>query len=344
MNKLIILLLPFIFSCRDSKWKVTPANKFLAIKKTDTTSYSTFEELYLKGTIKKITTSDSDYIDNHTHFSLPLVYDKKYDYTKKYVFIEKKYIPDDQKIIIVKYDKEGNALDSIIVDQNTKIINSYIVERNSYTSWLIDSDKRIKTIENVNYFSESDTSKIKEIVKSLKRKNESYYSTSEYTDEAMIDTCNYIISFKNNKLTKYNYLKKFRPEYELKLGKDNTSEFSKEFSLMSSLKSEKLFQVDNFFAKNHYTFIPGNKWDFKLYPNGGGVPQCDNFMGSVFFSLLTTPPLKIKINQESICENRNLNELAEYHNVYTEDFLNFYLIEKGIRNPIYYVVKKNETK
>jgi hypothetical protein len=126
----------------------------------------------------------------------------------------------------------------------------------------------------------------------------------------------------------------------MKLGKDNTSRFSSSFSLMSSIKSEDLFQVDNFFAKYHYSFIPGNKWDFKLYPNGGGVPQCDNFTGTVFFSLLTTPQLKIKTNKESICENRTLNELAEYHTVYTENFLNFYLIEKGIRNPVYYVVKK----
>jgi len=340
LKNLIILLLPLLFACRDSKWEITPTNTFLAAKAIDTTTYNTLDELISKGVIKIITTSDSDYIDNHTHFSLPLVYNKKYDNTKKYVFIEKKLFSDNQKIIIVKYDKEGNALDSIIVDQNTTIINSYIVERNSYTSWLIDSDNRIKKIENVNYFSESDTSKIKEIVKSLKSNHESYYSTSEYTDEKRIDTCNYIISFKNNTLTKYNYLKKFRPEYELKLGKDNTSEFSKEFSLMSSVKSEKLFQVDNFFAKYHNSFIPGNKWDFKLYPNGGGVPQCDKYIGTVFFSLLTTPPLKIKINQESICENRNLNELAEYHNVYTEDFVNFYLIEKGIRNPIYYIVKK----
>jgi len=340
LKNLVIFILPFLFACTDSKWEKKPADKFLAAKKIDTTQYSTLEELFLKGVIRKITTSDSDYVDNHTHFSLPLVYDRKYDYNKKYFFIEKKYIPDDEKIIIIKYDEDAIALDSIVVDQNTTIINSYIIEKDTYNSWLIDCDKRFKKIENINYFSESDTSKIKAIVKSLKRNNESYYSTSEYTDEAMIDTCNYIISFKNNKLIKYNYLKKFRPEYELKLGKDNTSRFSSSFSLMSSIKSEDLFQVDNFFAKYHYSFIPGNKWDFKLYPNGGGVPQCDNFMGTVFFSLLTTPQLKIKVNEESICEKRNLNELGEYHNVYTEDFLNFYLIEKGIRNPVYYVVKK----
>ena len=82
MNKLIILLLPLIFSCRDSKWEITPANKFLIEKAIDTSTYSTLEELFLKGVIRKITTSDSDYVDNHTHFSLPLVYDQKYDYTK----------------------------------------------------------------------------------------------------------------------------------------------------------------------------------------------------------------------------------------------------------------------
>ena len=173
---------------------MTSANKYIGTKKIDTTTYSSLEELFLKGVIKKITTSNDDYIDNHAHFSLPLVYDKKYDYNRKYVFIEKKYIPDDEKIIIVKYDKEGNALDSIVVDQNTTIINSYIIERDTYNSWLIDSDKRFKKIENIDYFSESDTTKIKSIVKSLNRNHESYFSTSEYTDEAMIDTCNYIIS------------------------------------------------------------------------------------------------------------------------------------------------------
>jgi hypothetical protein len=89
MNKLIILLIPLIFSCRDSRWEITPANKFLIEKAIDTSIYSTLEELFAKGVIRKITTSDSDYVDNRTHFSLPLVYDKKYDYSKKYVFIEK---------------------------------------------------------------------------------------------------------------------------------------------------------------------------------------------------------------------------------------------------------------
>jgi len=334
MNKLIILLLPLFFACRDSKWEVTPANKFLSANKIDTSAYHSFEEWTQKGEIKKINTTEKDRFEKYYLLRYPLVSNRKN------LYIEKDNNRDDQKNIIVKYNEEGDPIDSLIIDNESTIINSYIIKKGYYQSWLIDDDKSIKKLENVNCFSESDTTKIKSIVQLFNKKNISYYSTSEYETSRRIDTCNYIISFEKNKLVKYNYLKKINPEYDLKFEKDNTDEFSKNCKTISAIQSEKLFQIDNFFAKDYNTYIPGNKIEFKLYPNGGGSPQCNNFDGTAYFSLQTASIFKLKMNDQSICEKRNLNELSEFHVVYTSEYLNFYLIEKDSWHAVFYVVKK----
>jgi hypothetical protein len=332
-NRLAIFLLPLFFACHDSKWESKTANKFLSSKKIDTSAYHTFEEWAQKGEIKKIRTTEYDRFEKFYLLRYPFVSNRRF------VYIEQDNNIDDQKNIIVKYNDEGDPIDSLIIDNESTIINSYIIKNDTYQSWLIDDDKSIKKLENVNYFSESDTTKIKSIVNSLNKNNVSYYATSDYASDKRIDTCNYIISF-DKKLIKYNFLRKINPEYDLKFEKDNTSEFSKDCKTITSIQSEDLFKVDNFFAKVYYTYIPGNKIEFKLYPNGGGTPQCNNFDGSAYFSLQTTSKLKLKMDNQSICENRNLKELSEYHTIYTSDFLNFYLIEKDSWHAVFYVVKK----
>lgn len=333
MHKLIILLLPLFFACHDAKWESKPANKFLSSKKIDTTAYHTFEQWAQKGEIKKISTTENDRLENFYLLRYPMVSNRRF------VFIEKDNNIDDRKNIIVKYNDEGEPIDSLIIDNESTIINSYIIKKDSYQTWLIDDDKSVKNLENVNYFSASDTLKIKAIEKSLNKNNVSYYATSDYATDKRIDTCNYIISFEK-KLIKYNFLRKINPEYDLKFKKDNTSEFSKVCKTITSIQSENLFQVDNFFAKSYNTYIPGNKIEFKLYPNGGGAPQCNNFDGTAYFSLQTTSKLKLKMDNQSICENRNLKELSEFHTIYTSDYLNFYLIEKDSWHAVFYVVKK----
>lgn len=335
MNKLAVFIIFILVSC-NSKWKTTPVNKFLAESIIDTTKYNTYEDLFLNGKIKRIITSDS--LENYSHFPTAIVSDNQY------VFIEKKYYQDADKNIIIKINKDGETVDSIIINKNSAIINDYIIDKNSYCSWLIDNDKTIKNLQNVSLFAQSDTTKIKQIVKKLKKDKVAFYSTSEYSSQPSIDTCNYIIAFMANKLVKYNYLKSIGPKYDLQIDGEISSGLSKKFRSINSINLEVLYKVDNFYAfyfdKQIRRGIKGS--DF-FSNTGTNFSYCNSFSGTYFITLQNQSNLKLKLMNRQLCENQSVHEIPKRNDIYTEDFLNFYLIDvHGVyfATPLYYVVKK----
>ncbi|WP_312767944.1 hypothetical protein [Epilithonimonas sp.] len=338
MKKKLFLIFYFflLISCTDDKWIVNPENRFLIENKIDTIRYKTYEQLLRNGEIKKISTSDS-IGDNYVHFRIPLVSEDGF------LFIEKKHDKDKNQNVIIKINKNGVILDSILINKNSAIINDYIIEKNVYCSWFLDNDKMYKNLENINYFSKSDTTKIKTLINNLEENNFSIYINSDYSDENKIDTCNYIISFKNNKLIKYNYSKNIKPEYFLKTSSEKSIHIDTKLRTINSIKSENLFTIDNFYANSINRFIRGNKIKFNLYINGGGFPPCEKYIGTYFISLSNQSKLGLKFNNVSLCNNDAINDFAKKHEVYTEDFLNFYLIninQVNWANPFFFIINK----
>lgn len=335
MNKLPVFIIFILVSC-NSKWENTPTNKFLAECIIDTTKYNTYEELFLNGKIKRIITTDSH--ATYTHFATPIVTEDKF------IFIEKKYYQDIGKNVIIKIDKNGETVDSIIINKNSAIINDYIIDKNSYCSWFINNDKNMKNLENVNFFSKSDTTKITALVKTLNKNKVQFFSTSGYSNENSIDTCNYIISFISNKLIKYNYLKSIGPEYDLQIKSIISSKFSTKFRNIKSINSENLFKVDNFYAYSLDKLIRRGISGSDFFSNTGtSISYCNSYDGTYFITLLNQSNLKLKLMNKQICENRSIHEFAKKNDVFTEDFLNFYLIDIHgfyFDVPLYYVVKK----
>ena len=155
---IIVIINLFFISCRESRLEIIPVNKFINNNIIDSSKYITFEKATSLGKIKKIPTPGSS--SHYCHFYLPLIQDNKY------VFIEETYLPDEGKNIILKFDNTGKVLDSITINRDSKIINDYIIEKEYFSSWFIDNDKKMKKLENVNFF-KSDTTKIQELVKSF---------------------------------------------------------------------------------------------------------------------------------------------------------------------------------
>lgn len=327
---LSFLVIIVIYSCTDDKWKTFPENKFIGNNIIDTTKYHSLEEIFKEKKIYRPSFEAYSYY----HFTSPLVTDNKY------VFIEKKHLTDKDKNVILKLDKKGDIIDSIVINKFSSIINNYILEKDYYISWFIDSDKTKKALPNENYFSKSDTLKIKNLVKELKRNKIKFYS-SEYSDSNnSIDTCNYIITFQNNKLIKYNYTN----SYDLKINNENPDDFSEKYRNIQSLNSEKLFKVDNFFANASERLIrKGNKihsGDLFSNTGQGHVTPCNTFIGTYFFTLLN---LKLKIPNQRICQERILQESANKPSIYSSEFLDFYLIELPLDTdepPYYYYILK----
>lgn len=285
----IIVILTLITSCHDDKWSSKAENRFLLVKKIDTTQYKTIEELNSSRKVNKIIISDSINDHNYFHFYSPLFYDNKC------VYIEKKYPSDKDKSIILKLDLDGNIIDSIIINKYSTIINNFIIEKDSYISWFVDNNKEIKPLENTDYFSKSDTTKLKTLVKSLKNHKTVFYSKVKYSSNSNIDTCNFIISFKNNKLQKYNYSNNIDSQSSLGITGDISFDFSKKYKQLPLKHTKDFYKVDNFFANFHKTFIPGNKPDFNLHLNGGGMDPCNLFYGTCFITLQSG--IKLKKNE-----------------------------------------------
>ncbi|KIC64065.1 hypothetical protein [Chryseobacterium taiwanense] len=330
----VILLITLLTSCREDRWSSKTENRFLLGHIIDTTQYKTIEELYLSRKVNKIITSDSINNQGYFHFYSPLIYDNKY------VYIEKKYHPNKDKNIILKLDHNGALVDSIIINKYSTIINNFIIEKDSYISWFIDNNKEIKQLENITYFSKSDTTKLKRLIKSLKNNNIAFYSEVKNSSNSNIDTCNFIISFKNNKLQKFNYSKNIHSQSLLEIIGDNniSYDFSEKYKELS-LATTNFYNVDNFFANTHKTFIPGNKPDFNLYINGGGMDPCNLFYGTYFITLQSG--IKLKNMNQSMCDDKKPQEFSDYRS-YMDKSLNFIMISDvdPHLNSVLYILKK----
>lgn len=329
----IIFVITLLISCRDDRWSSKEEKRFLLGYKIDTTKYKTIEELYLSSKSNRIIVSDSINSYKYFHFDAPLLYNNKY------VYIEKKYLPSTDKNVILKLDLNGNIIDSIIINKYSTIVNNFIIEKDSYISWFVDNNKEIKYLENINYFSKSDTTKLKKLVNSLKNDNAVFYSEVKYSSNSSIDTCNFIISFKNNKLQKFNYPKNIDSPFSLEITGDISYDFSREYKELS-LADLNFYRVDNFFANIRKTFIPGNKPDFNLHLNGGGIDPCNLFYGTYFITLQSGIKLK-KMNQ-SLCDYKKPKEFSDYRS-YKDKSLNFTMVNDIDRhlNSVIYILKNN---
>lgn len=329
MRIIAILFIFSLISC-DSKWKTTPVNKFLSEKNIDTTQYKTYEELFSQKKINRIITSNHN---ENVHIYKPLVLENKF------VFIEKKLNSDDKKLVFLKIDKDGETIDSLVISRYYSIIDDYLVDKNSYCSWFIDNDKKIKPLKNIDYFSKSDSTNIKSLVNKINKNNLKFHSTSEY-DMHRIDTCNYIILFKNGILEKYNFSKTINLEEYLGTKKTiYQDDFSSRFEILNSINTEELFEYDNFYAHSYDEQIREGIGAGDLFSNTGGtsISYCNSYYGTCFITLQNKSNLKLKLMNEQICESEEPYKYTEA-TVYTESFLNFYLTRSDVYH--YYIVKK----
>lgn len=325
----LIFFLIFLYSCRDSKEIEQKVNKFLVNNKIDSINYHTLDELSSNNKINKVilTKTPEDLIYNHIERPIIL--------KNRYLIIEKGI--DALRNIIVKYDEMGNPIDSIIVNKNSIIVNDYIIEKKSYLTWLFDGNKTNHHLENKNYFSKADSTKIKELVNNVSLNKIPYYTTEDYDSNPFvkIDTCNYLILFKNDKLIKFNYSKNIRPNYELKL-ENILPEFSNEITTISSLKPNKFLKIDNYFATVKNIYIRGNKIHFSLTSTGTGGLHSDHYSGTLFFSVNSKLKVKMKTN---ITDDELKQDINDYE-IYTEDFLKYYIIKNIREKNIFYFIKK----
>lgn len=333
MGRIAVFIIFILVSC-ESKWENKKINEFLSKNVIDTTEYNTCEELFLNGKINKIVTSNCQ---ENVFIQNPIVSENKF------IYIEKKHNSDNNKIVFLKIDKNGKTIDSLIIDRDVAIINDYIINKNSYYSWFVDNDKNIKKLENVNFFSKSDTTKIKSLVKNFKKYNLKFYSTSGYpNNDRSIDTCNYIISFKKDKLVKYNFSNTIHPENDLKIESTISLDFSAKFKEVESISKEDLFKVDNFYAYSLDMLIRQGISGGNLFSNTGtSSSTCNIYTGTYFITILGQSNMKLKLMNVEICENEDIYEYAKqalFYDVSTEAFLNFYLIHSDLYH--FYIVKK----
>jgi hypothetical protein len=330
---LLFLTLLIIFSCTEDKWESFPENKFIDSNILDTTQYHNIKQEFNGRKIR----SPSFEAYSYYHFYSPMALDNKY------VFVEKKHSTDKNKNVIIKLNKKGEIVDSITINKYSEVINNYILERDYYISWLIDNDKTKKTLINKNYFIKSDTLKIKDLVKNFKKNKVAYWSTDEYDNTSSIDTCNYIISFEDNKLFKYNYSRKIRTRTDLKIKNENPDKFSERFKKIEELDSENYIKVDGFFAYTSDRLVSkGTKIQpSDLFSNTGvQVTPCNAYKGTYFFTILG---LKLKIANQRVCEHKSIQESFNKITIYSADFLDFYILDLPfIENeiPYYGILKK----
>jgi hypothetical protein len=329
--KIIFILFVFFFviSC-ESKWENKPVNEFLSEKIIDTTQYIGYEELSSDKKINKITTSNCN---ENVFIYNTLVLEKKF------IFIERKLNSNGDKVVFLKIDKEGEKMDSLIINRNSIIVNDFIVDKNSYCSWFVDNDKKFKALKNVDYLSKSDSTNIKSLVDKINKNNLKFYSVSEYDVDSRIDTCNYILLFKNNALEKYNIPR--TADYEEHLGtNDKISQgFSSRFEKLNAINPDELFRYDNFYAYSYDKKVRDGISGGDLFSNTGTtVSYCNSYNGTYFITLQNKSNLKLKLMNEQICESKDAYGYAGQVELYTESSLDFYLIHSDVYH--YYIVKK----
>lgn len=332
MKIITFIFIFFLISC-ETKREIETLNKYLISNKIDSTDYYTFNELYKTGKINKIKSLNcEDKVLNLLAFE------------NNYIFLEKTSNLDKRKIIYLKIDKNGNTIDSLTLSKDFLILNDYIFDKNSYCSWFVDNDKNFKKLKNIEFLNISDTIKVKAIVENLKKNNIEFHSTSEYNINDKIDTCNYIIAFKKNKLVKYNYPTAIKPE-QLKIENKIHNGFTSKFKTLNIIENENLYKYDNFFAYSYDKLIREGISGGDLFSNNGTQSSSYSYYkGTYFITLKNHSKLKLKLMNAEINESREHYQYEEEKylfnagsTIYSETFLNFYIIPDNCN---YYIIKK----
>ena len=334
MKYFSILIILAITSCTNDTQKITSLGKFIGNQEIDTTLYNTYDDLAIQKKIIKISTSDSLANDIGTSFRLPLVS------TDKYVFIAKKCMTDYGKQVFLRLNKDGDIQDSIIVNKNVVIFDDFIIDDDFYYSWFLDNNIAMKKIKSINY-SDVDSLKLKDLIIEINKNKTPFTKGYDFYDKT--GTENYLITFANNNLVKYYYSANLSKKYSnrLLLDYNDDNKAYKKTKDLGSIKSDNLFKVDNFFAETYNEFIEGNS--IKGFNPTGGSSDSDKYVGTYFFTLSNKANLKLKINNEELRKSNNISDFAKYQEVYTEDLLNFYLINVNFqdwKNPVFYVIPK----
>ena len=172
----------------------------------------------------------------------------------------------------------------------------------------IDANKKLKPLKNINYFSESDSINLKSLVNKINKNNLKFYTTSEYSSDSKIDTCNYILLFKNDQLEKHNFLSTIYLSEQLTI-KDTIREgFSSRFKELSSINIEEFFKYDNFYAFSYDKEIRKGISGGDLFSNTGtSRSYCNSYNGTYFITLQNKSKLKLKLMNDQICENKNID-------------------------------------
>lgn len=325
MKTIIIIFSFFLISC-SSKWETEVINEFLSNKKIDTTEYKTYDELNAKGLITKIKTMNCN--ENAYIFNL-LVSENEC------VYIEKRHPSGFDKSIFLKINNKGNIVDSLIFKRGSSIINDYIIYKNSYCSWLIDSNKNFKPLKRVSYFSKSDSIYLKSLVKKINTNNLKFYTRTEYGN----DSISSIMLFKDNEIEMHYYSSNSNLSKQLII-KDTISEgFSSKFKELNTIKTNIFLKYDNFYAFSYDKQTRKGISGGSLFSNTGtSMSYCNSYNGTYFLTLQNKSKIKLKLMNEQICESNEAYEYSGEAIVYTENFLNFYLIQNDVYN--YYIVNK----
>lgn len=329
MKIIRVFFIFLVISC-SSKWENVPVNEFLSEKKIDTMEYSTYDELFSTRHLHKIKSRNCH--ENAFMFDI-LVADMEY------VYLEIGDENELDKAIFLKINKHGEIIDSLKINRSSKIINDYIFDNNSYCSWLIDANKDFKPLENIDYFSSTDSTKLKSLIHDINQNNPKFYLKSRYGNFNQLDTCNYFILFKKNKLEKHNFLSTLDLREQLKIPDTITDFFSSRFKELKSIDSNEFFNYDNFYAFSFDKEIRKGISGGSLFSNTGtSRSYCNSYNGTYFITLLNKSKLKLKLMNEQICKSNESYKYSGQTIVYNESYLDFYLIQSDVYH--YYIVKK----
>lgn len=324
--KLIIVVFSLFFISCSSKWETEEINEFLSEKKIDTTKYHTYDELNAKGLITRIKTINCN--ENAYIFNL-LVSENEC------VYIEKRHPSRFDKSIFLKINKNGNIIDSLIIVRGSDIINDFIIYKNSYCSWFIDSNKNFKPIKRVSYFSKTDSIHLKSLVKKINKNNLKFYTRREYGN----DSISSIMLFENNELEMHYYSSNSNISTQLIIKDTITEGFSTRFRELNKINTNILLKYDNFYAFSYDKQTRKGISGGSLFSNTStSMSYCNSYNGTYFLTLENKSKLKLKLMNEQLCESNEAYEYSGEAVVYTENFLNYYLIQNDVYN--YYIVNK----
>lgn len=313
---------------------------FLNEVKTDTCNYNTLDSLYRLGKVGRIIPFKTNRSIDENKFN-PLV---SIDH---FIYLEKEYFPDDDKKVILKLDDYGVLIDSLIINKRSAIVNDHIVEKDIFYSWLLDGNKNEKKLENINYFTKSDSLKLKTFIRSVTNNNSEIRFYEPYGISRRMDTCNYIFTIEKNKLEKHNFSSKINvTDFDVsKLNARRLPKFSNKFRKINKVSTDSLIKTNNFFVNTISTYIEGNKLNGSSFhsPTGNSVTIKSGsryYEGTAFYTLNTGDSLKFKKNNETMNVKKNLDSLVNLYETYADEDLNFYFLKELYYTSNIYIIRK----